>query len=98
MLRKVVLVSVLVTLGAPSAAAAQTQAPNCDYQGGRSDLGLWTSGGGAPPKFIAWGNSGSFESYVDEPATANGYVEVMAADPARPISHPFSVPQTKTFQ
>ena len=98
LLRKIPVLSVLLVLGIPSAASAQTRAPNCEYQDGRSDLGLEKQGDGAPPKFIAWDNRGEFESYISEPGTANGHVEVIAADPARPIAHPFSVPQTRVFQ
>ena len=86
------LTAVVCSLAPVSGVAnAQTTLPNCSYEGGKSDLGLGTYDD-APPKFIAWGNYGEFESYIGDPATDNGYVEVSAADPGRPIAHPYSAP------
>jgi len=85
--------AVVLALAVPTGAPAQTQAPNCEYEGGRSTLGLE---GDELPKFVAWGQATTFESYMGEPETNNGYVQVMAADPARPIAHPYTAPHDRT--
>lgn len=88
MRKAAILAGAMLALAVPGIASAQTQAPNCQYEGGRSTLGLEA---GELPKFVAWGQSIRFESYISEPSIEYGYVEVMAADPARPIANPYAI-------